>query len=143
MISPTDITKEVVLADIKANGPSLVKDITGRLLDLSPKAAKNLARTHTRHHDKVYMVLRALVALGVVATELSGAQRAKNQRRGKYYITKTEPPGRTPSDSPSMVVSGAGVFATRHDGVVFRYAPVSGDPNGEWHWQRLPDLPQD
>lgn len=150
MTSPTDITKEVVLADLKANGPSLVKDVTRRLLDLSPKAAKNLALTHTKYHDRVYLVLRSLVALGVVATELSGARRAKGQRRGKYYPTddhKTDTNAAIPepmsAGGSSVVVSGGGVFATRQDGVVFRYAPVSGDPNGEWQWQRLPDLPQD
>ena len=87
MTSPTDITKEVVLADLKAHGPSLVKDVTRRLLDLSPKAAKNLALTHTKYHDRVYYVLRSLVALGAVATEVSGTRRAKGQRRGKYYLT--------------------------------------------------------
>lgn len=150
MTSPTDITKEVVLADLKAHGPSLVKDVTRRLLGLSPKAAKNLARTHTEHFDRVNVVLQSLVALGVVAIELSEARRTKGQRQGKYEVTdhhKTDTnaaiPEQMSAGGSSVVVSGGGVFATRQDGVVFRYAPVSGDPNGEWQWQRLPDLPQD
>ena len=149
MILPTDITKEAVVADIKANGPSLIKDITRRVLGLPPSATRGITHAYGKHYSRVYHLLQTLVAAGVVATRMLDAHRSKNERRGLYYIPDRDENG-TDAAVPepnvgggSTVVSGGGVFATRQDGVVFRYAPVSGDPNGEWHWQRLPDLPQD
>ena len=150
MILPTDITKEAVVADIKANGPSLIKDITRRVLGLSPSATRGITITYPKHYDRVYGLLQTLVRAGVVATRVLDGQRSKNERRGTYYIPErgeNGPDATLPepgvADGTKVVVSGGGVFATRQDGVVFRYAPVSGDPNGEWEWQRLPDVPQD
>ena len=150
MISPTDITKEAVVAAIKASGPSSIKDITCRVLGLPPGAARRVTRTHTKHYSRIYGLLRTLVATGVVATQVSDALRSKNERRGAYYLPdhNQAEAGAAVSErqvggTASVVVSGGSVFATRQDGVVFRYAPVPGDPNGEWRWQRLPDLPQD
>lgn len=152
MILPTDITKEAVVADIKANGPSLIKDITRRVLGLPPSATRGISRTYTKHYDRIYSLLQTLVRTGVVATRVLDAHRSKNERRGLYYIPERDengadvvPSGGTQPPEPrtNVVVSGGGVFATRQDGVVFRYAPVSSDPNGEWEWQRLPDVPQD
>lgn len=150
MVLPTDITKEAVVADIEANGPSLIKDITCRLLGLPPTDTKRITVTHADHYERVYSILRTLVTQRVVAAEVSGTKRFKNQRRGKYYLVDHDRPGtetatseETPAGGSKTVISGGGVFGTRKDGVVFRFAPVSSDPNGEWAWQRLPDLPQD
>lgn len=152
MILPTDITKEAVVADIKANGPSLIKDITRRVLGLSPSATRGITITYAKHYERVYGLLQTLRKTGVVATRVLDGYRSKNERRGLYFIpdrgengADVAPPIGTQPSGPrtNVVVSGGGVFATRQDGVVFRYAPVSGDPNGEWEWQRLPDVPQD
>lgn len=153
MIHPTDITKAAVVADLKANGPSWVRDVTCRVLGLSPSATKDVTGTYEKHYNRVYSLLRTLVKNGVVDTRVSDASRYNNQRRGEYYIPdqgEAAPDAAVPEQTerkaaggPNTVVSSGGVFATREDGTVFRFAPVSGDPNGEWRWQRLPDLPQD
>lgn len=150
MILPADITREAVVADIKANGPSLIKDITRRVLGLPPSAARGITHAYGKHYSRVYALLFALLKTGVVATKVPDGHRSKNERRGVYYIPDQDEngadaaaPQANATVGTNTVVSGGGVFATRQDGVVFRYAPVSGDPNGEWRWQRLPDVPQD
>ena len=137
----TDITRDAIIADLKANGPSLMKDITRRVLGLPPSAARGVTVTHNDQYENVYRLLRTLMRNEIVA---------KDQRRGLYYIPDQGEPGlavpapeRKAASGPNTVVSSGGVFATREDGTVFRFAPVSGDPNGEWRWQRLPDLPRD
>ena len=127
MILPTDITKEAVVADIEASGPSLIKDITCRLLGLPARDTKRITVTHADHYERVYSILRTLVTQRVVAAEVSGTKRFKNQRRGKYYLVDHDRPGtetatseETPAGGSKTVISGGGVFGTRKDGVVFR-----------------------